>query len=217
MENPVLRASIIGNALFRIGSGAVPFLLPLMFQIGFGLSPFQSGMLTFVSAFGAIGMKFLAQRTLRFAGFRSVLLVTTLMSALLIAFHGFFAPDTPYAVILVVLVASGLMRSLFFTSANTLVFAEIDDREASQATALSAVTQQISVALGVAIAGLLLEAHGRLTGEALGISAFSWAFFAVGLITATAIVPFLSLAATAGQGVSGHVMRPRPEDPPSVK
>jgi cyanate permease len=83
-------------------------------------------------------------------GFRSVLLVTTLMSALLIGFHGFFAPDTPYAVILVVLVASGLMRSLFFTSANTLVFAEIDDREASQATALSAVTQQISVAIGVA-------------------------------------------------------------------
>jgi EmrB/QacA subfamily drug resistance transporter len=214
--NPVLRASVIGNALFRIGSGAVPFLLPLMFQIGFGLSPFQSGMLTFVSAFGAIAMKFLAQWTLRLAGFRSVLLVTTLMSALLIGFHGFFAPDTPYAVILIVLVASGLMRSLFFTSANTLVFAEIDDREASQTTAISAVTQQISVAIGVAVAGLLLEAHGLLTGETLGLAAFSWAFFAVGLITATALVPFVALSSTAGQGVSGHVTRRRVDDPPSV-
>ena len=211
--NPVLKAAVIGNALFRIGSGAVPFLLPLMFQIGFGLSPFQSGMLTFVSAFGAIAMKFLAQRTLRLAGFRSVLLVTTAMSALLIGFHGFFAPDTPYAVILVVLVASGLMRSLFFTSANTLVFAEIKDREASQTTAISAVTQQISVAIGVAVAGLLLEAHGLFTGEALGLSAFSWAFFAVGILTATALLPFLALTATAGQSVSGHVVRPRNEPP----
>ena len=213
----MLKAAIFGNALCRIGSGAVPFLLPLMFQIGFGLAPFQSGMLTFVSAFGAIGMKFLAQRTLRFAGFRSVLVVTTLMSALLIGFHGFFAPDTPYAVILVVLVGSGLMRSLFFTSANALVFAEIDHRDASQTTALSAVTQQISVAIGVAVAGLLLEAHGVFTGEALGLSAFSWAFFTVGFITAISVVPFLALTATAGQGVSGHVVRPGPEDPPSVK
>ena len=217
LANPVLKIAILGNALFRIGSGAVPFLLPLMFQIGFGLSPFQSGMLTFVSAFGAIGMKFLAQRTLRLAGFRSVLVVTTLMSALLIGFHGFFAPDTPYAVILVVLVGSGLMRSLFFTSANALVFAEIDHRDASQTTALSAVTQQISVAIGVAVAGLLLEAHGVFTGETLGLSAFSWAFFTVGFITAISVVPFLALTATAGQGVSGHVVRPRPEDPPSVK
>jgi len=217
LKNPVLKAAILGNALFRIGSGAVPFLLPLMFQIGFGLSPFQSGMLTFVSAFGAIGMKFLAQRTLRFAGFRSVLVVTTLMSALLIGLHGFFAPDTPYAVILVVLVGSGLMRSLFFTSANTLVFAEIDSHEASQTTALSAVTQQISVAIGVAIAGLLLEAHGVFTGEALGLSAFSWAFFAVGFITAASVVPFLALTATAGQGVSGHVLRAPPEEPPMGK
>lgn len=217
LKNPVLKAAIIGNALFRIGSGSVPFLLPLMFQIGFGLSPFQSGMLTFVSAFGAIGMKFLAQRTLRFAGFRSVLVVTTLMSALLIGLHGFFAPDTPYAVILVVLVGSGLMRSLFFTSANTLVFAEIDHRDASQTTALSAVTQQISVAIGVSIAGLLLEAHGVFTGAALGLSAFSWAFFAVGFITAISVVPFLGLSAGAGQGVSGHVLPAPPEEPPMGK
>jgi len=217
LKNPVLKAAIIGNALFRIGSGSVPFLLPLMFQVGFGLSPFQSGMLTFVSAFGAIGMKFLAQRTLRFAGFRSVLVVTTIMSAVLIGFHGFFAPDTPYAVILVVLVASGLMRSLFFTSANTLVFAEIDHRDASQTTALSAVTQQISVAIGVATAGLLLEAHGVFTGEALGLSAFSWAFFAVGFITAISVVPFLGLSPGAGQGVSGHVLRAPPAEPPMGK
>lgn len=206
-SNTSLRAAVLGNALFRIGSGAVPFLLPLMLQIGFGLSPFQSGMLTFVSAFGALAMKFLARRTLRLAGFRSVLLVTTVMSALLIGGHGFFAPDTPYAVIVVVLVASGVMRSMFFTSANTLVFAEIDDRDASQATAISAVTQQISIALGVAVAGLLLEAHMIATGEPIGLSAFSWAFFIVGTITATAVIPLLGLTGTAGQNVSGHMSR----------
>jgi EmrB/QacA subfamily drug resistance transporter len=198
------RAGIIGGTIFRIGNGAVPFLLPLMFQIGFGLTPFQSGSLTFASAFGAIMMKFLAPTTLRLGGFRNVLIVAALAASFFVAVNGWFTPSTPAAVIIAVLIGSGFLRSLFFTSANALVFADIEEKDASQATAISAVSQQISIALGVAIAGMILEAHTYITAEPLGLHAFSTAFTIVAAVTAFAAVPFLRLAPDAGSSVSGH-------------
>jgi EmrB/QacA subfamily drug resistance transporter len=213
-ENPILdprvftnaafRAGIAGGTIFRIGNGAVPFLLPLMFQLGFGLTPFQSGSLTFASAFGAIMMKFLAPTTLRLGGFRTVLIVAALAASAFIAVNGWFTPTTPAAVIIAVLVGSGFLRSLFFTSTNALVFADIDEKDASQATAISAVSQQISLALGVAIAGIILEAFTYVTTEPLGLQAFSTAFVIVAALTAFAAVPFLRLAPDAGSSVSGH-------------
>ena len=95
-RNPVFRAAISGGVLFRIGSGATPFLLPLLFQLGFGLTPFQSGMLTFASAFGAMAMKFLASVTLRTGGFRNVLIGSTLLGGMFIAASAFFTPETPH-------------------------------------------------------------------------------------------------------------------------
>ena len=144
-RNPVFRAAITGGSLFRIGSGATPFLLPLLFQLGFGMTPFQSGMLTFASAFGALAMKFLAPFTLRAGGFRNVLIVRQRLLA------AASSPPTRCsrrkrrtASIIAVLIGAGFLRSLFFTSANALVFADIDDKDASQATAISAASQQIS-------------------------------------------------------------------------
>lgn len=175
-----------------------------MFQLAFGLSPFQSGMLTFASAAGALAMKFLAQPILRVAGFRMVLVATALGGALFTALNALFTPATPHLLIITVLVAAGFLRSLFFTSTNALVFADIDGKDAAQATAIAAVTQQISIALGVAAAGGILEATVRFSGEPLELTAFSTAFTIVALVTASAAIPLFRLHPTAGNSVSGH-------------
>ncbi|HWK67621.1 MAG TPA: MFS transporter [Rhizobiaceae bacterium] len=203
-KQPVFRAAITGGTLFRIGNGAVPFLLPLMLQLGFGLTPFESGMLTFVSAIGALAMKFVAPITLRAGGFRTVLLVGAVCGSASIAANGFFTPQTPPAVIMTVLLGAGFLRSMFFTSTNALVFADLEPKEVSQATAISAVTQQVSVALGVAIAGGILEASAYFSGGAITLSSFSIAFLIVAAITALSVLPYIGLARDAGSAVSGH-------------
>ena len=211
-RNRVFKAAITGGSLFRIGSGATPFLLPLLFQLGFGMTPFQSGMLTFASAIGALSMKFLARSILRIGGFRTVLVSANVLAGGFIAASGFFTPQTPHAVIIAVLIAAGFMRSLFFTSTNALVFAEIDDEEASQATAIAAASQQISIAIGVAVAGGILEGMALVSGQPVGLGSFSTAFFIVGAITGFAILPFLRLPRDAGSAVSGHRRRVASDD-----
>ncbi|KFB10829.1 DHA2 family efflux MFS transporter permease subunit [Nitratireductor basaltis] len=214
VENPVLdltlfrdhafRSAIFGGFIFRVGVGATPFLLPLMFQLVFGLNPFQSGMLTFASAIGALAMKFGASRILRVGGFRQVLIISALLGSVFITVNAAFTAQTPHAVIIAVLIAGGFLRSLFFTSTNALVFAEIGDREAGQATAIAAASQQISIALGVAVGGGVLEATAWLGDGTIGANAFTNAFIVVGLVTAFAAVPFLALPPEAGSSVSGH-------------
>ena len=169
-----------------------------------GLTPFASGLLTFTSAIGAISLKFFATTALRLAGFRSVLIVTSLAGAALMAANALFMPSTPHGIIIAVLVAAGFARSLYFTANNALVFAEIDDRQASQATAIAAVSQQVSIALGVAIAGLFLEAHAFVTGEETGLAAFTLAFPGIAALAACAVFPILALRPEAGREVSGH-------------
>ena len=214
-RNPVFRAAITGGSLFRIGSGATPFLLPLLFQLGFGMTPFQSGMLTFASAFGALAMKFLAPFTLRTGGFRNVLIGSTLLAGAFITANALFTPETPHGAIIAVLMGAGFLRSLFFTSANALVFADIEDKDASQATAISAASQQISVALGVAVGGGILEVMTYLTGGPIDAASFSIAFVIVGSVTALALIPFLRLPKDAGSSVSGHgIRRTVGEEPP---
>jgi EmrB/QacA subfamily drug resistance transporter len=201
--NPTFRAAILGGSFFRVGAGAVPFLLPLFFQLGFGMTPFQSGMLTFASAGGAILLKFMASAALRAGGFRNVLIAGALAGAAFIGINAFFTAATPWPVIIAVLFASGFLRSLFFTSVNALVFADISEAEAAQATALAAATQQISIALGVAVAGGVLEGMALMTGTALGVDAFVWAFIIVAGLTALAVLPFIRLDPDAGSSVSG--------------
>lgn len=216
LDNAIFRITIIGGSLFRIGSGATPFLLPLLFQIGFGMSPFQSGLLSAASALGALAMKFLAPFTLRTGGFRNVLVWSSLLVAVVMVANGFFTPGTPYALIVAVLLASGFLRSLFFTAVNTLVFAELDEKDASQATAISASAQQVSVAVGVAVAGGILEMAAIATGQPLGPASFTAAFFLVSVIIVGAGVAFARLPADAGSAVSGHGPRGgRDGEPPS--
>jgi len=202
-------ANFWGGSLFRMSVGAVPFLLPLMFQLIFGMSPFQSGMLTFVSAIGAFTMKFLATTTLRAAGFRTVTVATAIGGGLMIGANALFTVDTPSAVIVATLLASGFLRSLFFTSTNAMVFAEVADNEASQATAIAAACQQISVALGVACAGGLLEMVGALSGNGLDHFAFIVAFVVASATAVLSAALFFTLPADVGQSMSGHSGRGR--------
>jgi EmrB/QacA subfamily drug resistance transporter len=206
-RNRTFSLSLLGSSLFRVGSGAVPFLLPLMLQLGFGMSPFQSGMITFISAAGAILMKFAVKRILSLGGFRATLLVAAAGSALSIAVNGFFTPATPIALILLILFVSGLVRSMFFTAVNALTFSEISSESAAQASSITSAFQQVSIAIGVALAGGIVEVVTTMNGGVLGLSAFHTAFFAVAALTSVAILPFLALPPDAGDAVSGRALR----------
>nr|WP_316652607.1 MFS transporter [uncultured Gellertiella sp.] len=202
--NPGFRAATLGGSIFRVSTGAVPFLTPLMLQISFGMSPFQSGMITFTGALGAISTKFLAQKVFRAVGFRTTLIVSAVLAAATTAASGFFEATTPVAVMMLFLLASGFTRSFFFTGVNALGYADIADEKASQATSVSSVSQQISLALGVAMAAMILEGGSALRQGSLALADFHFAFFAVAALSVTAIIPFVFLDKRIGSAVSGH-------------
>jgi len=202
---PTFRAALLGGFLFRIGIGATPFLLPLMLQAGFGLSAFNSGLLTFASAAGAMAMKLTAGPILKLFGFRRVLLANALISAAFLAAAGLFQPTTPHLVILVVLLVGGFFRSLQFTSINVLGYADIERAQMSRATSFASMMQQLSLTVGVGTGALLLHltvsARG---GQQLSAGDFAPPFFAVGLIAALSALAFARLAPEAGAEVSGR-------------
>ncbi len=202
-DNQIFRSAVFGGSIFRLGIGAIPFLLPLMFQLGFGLTPFQSGMMTFVSAIGALSMKFGAKRIFTRLGFRKTLMFGTLVSAGFIAINSLFTPATPVWIILSFLLVGGFVRSMFFTGVNALAYAEIPDEKTSQATPITAVAQQVSLAIGVALAGGILEVSSGLRGAPLALVDFHVGFIVVALISALAFFWFVRLAPDAGHELAG--------------
>ena len=123
---PTMRASIIGGFMFRLGIGSLPFLLPLLMQVGFGLSPLRSGLVTFASAVGAMGMKTLAARIIRTFGFRNIMTINAVVSSVFLAACALFTIATPLLLIMILLVVGGFFRSLQFTAINTLAYAEVE-------------------------------------------------------------------------------------------
>ena len=210
-RNRVFRTAVVGGTFFRIGIGAFPFLMPLMLQLMFGLTPFESGLTTFVAAFGAIISKFGATRLYARFGFPRVLAVTSLLGCVFLAVNGFFTPQTNHYFLMLCLFVGGLTRSFFFTGVNTFGYADISEAEASQATSISAVVQQISVALGVAVAGGILEASTQLRGAPLDLADFHIAWFIVAALAAISAIQFLRLPPDAGSNVSGHHVKPMPK------
>lgn len=202
-QNQVFSSAVLGGSIFRIGIGALPFLLPLMLQVSFGLSPFQSGMLTFVSAIGAMSMKFGARRLFLQFGFRDALMYGSLIAAAFVAINGLFTPETSYWLIALMLLLGGFVRSMFFTGVNALGFAEIPNERISQATPISAVAQQASIAIGVAIAGGVLELSTNFSGGEMSLYDFHISFYIVAVISAMAFFVFKRLPRNAGHEVSG--------------
>jgi EmrB/QacA subfamily drug resistance transporter len=202
---PTFRAAIFGGFLFRIGLGAIPFLLPLMLQVGFNLSAYESGLLTFVSTAGAIVMKTTAQPILKRLGFRRVLTVNTLISCAFLAANALFTQTTAHWLIMIVLLVGGFFRSLQFTALNALAFADIEPEDMSNATSFAAVGQQLSLSTGVAIGAAALEAMRALHGGgALAADDFGPAFYAVAIISALSLFTFLRLAPNAGDELTGR-------------
>lgn len=196
-----------GGSLFRIAIAAVPFLLPLMFQVGFGLNAFQSGLLVLALFVGNVAMKPLTTPILRRFGFRSVLVVNGILTAVTILGCAFLTPSTPRMMILLTLFCGGLCRSMQFTSINTLGFADMPKAKLSGANTFFSMLQQLSMAFGIAFGAvalqvaLLLRNHG--SGN-LNMTDFRLAFIFTAAIAAGAVFDFFKLEARAGAVVSGH-------------
>jgi EmrB/QacA subfamily drug resistance transporter len=205
LKLPTFRTSILGGGLFRLGIGAIPFLLPLMLQVGFGLSAFQSGMITFAGALGALLMKIAARPILRRFGFRQVLTVNAFICAALISIYATFSPETPHLLIAFILVVASFFRSLQFTCLNAIAFADVSEKAMSGATSLVGVAQQLFLSTGVAMAAFILETLRAMRGTPdLAPSDFSSAFLVVAGLTAMAAFLHMRLPPNAGRTVSGH-------------
>jgi len=206
LKLPTFRASLVGGFLFRIGVGAMPFLLPLLLQIGFDLTPLQSGLITFTSTLGALFMKAAAPRMLKRFGFRQVLIWNAILGGLSISLCAIFRDSTPSWVMIGILMLGGFFRSLQFTSINALAYAEVPTSRMSRATALAAVGQQVSLATGVALGALTVELVVRLKGDAaIMASDFPPAFLLVGLIAAASALIFMLLPPNAGAEMANRV------------
>src|SRR6266566_3557668 len=196
---PTLRAAVVGGFIYRSGIGAMPFLLPLLLQLGFGLTPFQSGLITLSNVVGAMGMKTAVPIILRRFGFRRALTVNAVISAALVAACATFTPGVPFAWIVGVLIVGGFFRSLEFTSLNIIAYADVDNRRMSRATSLVAVAQQVSISVGVAIGALAVDltlwARGR---DTITAADFQPAYLTVAVIAGCAFFVFARLPADAG-------------------
>jgi EmrB/QacA subfamily drug resistance transporter len=202
---PTYASASVGGFLFRMGLGALPFLLPLMLQVGFGLSALHSGLLTFASAAGAMLMKTSAVKILRTFGFRLVLVGDAVISAGFLFGYSLFRPDTPHFVIFLALLVGGFFRSLQMTSINTLGYADVPPNMLSRATSLSSMAQQLSQTAGVATAALLLHLVLMVRGgAALTAPDFYPVFIAVAVISLLSVPFFFRVAPDAGAEVSGH-------------
>ena len=202
---PTYRHSVLGGSLFRIAIGATPFLVPLFLQLGFGYTAFETGLVTFASTLGALAMKFTVARIVRFFGYRELLMVNGVLCCLAIAVQGAFSATTPYAVMFVVLLVAGFLRSLQFSALNTLAYADVDHAEMAKANAFYTVLQQLSLAMGVALAAFILDARLWWAGrEDLVAADFSFALVAVASISVFAVWLFRRLEKNAGASVSGR-------------
>ena len=200
-----LRAAIIGGFLFRLGIGALPFLLPLLMQVGFGLSPFRSGLVTFGSAVGAMGMKALAARIIRTFGFRNVLTINAVVSSVFLAVCALFTVTTPLMLILVLLIVGGFFRSLEFTAINTVAYAEVEPAQMSRATTLVSVNQQLAISAGVAVGAACVESSMVLNKMTeLSAGDFAPAFIVVSVLSASSAYFFWQMPDDAGHEISGR-------------
>jgi EmrB/QacA subfamily drug resistance transporter len=205
MRVPTFRLSVIAGSLTRITQGAQPFLLPLMFQLGFGLSAAKTGTITMAGAIGALAMKALAPRVLRRWGFRDSLIFSGLASSLGYAICAFFRPDWPIALIVAVLGLSGFFTSFQFTGYNAIAYADINKTRMSAATSFYATFQQLTLSLGICTAATVLELGTVLERSAQPtLGTFSVAFLTVAAISLSALVWNRSFNPDAGAEMSGH-------------
>ena len=206
MKLPTFAITISGGSLFRTAIGAVPFLVPLMFQVGFGLSAFHAGMLTLAIFAGNLAMKPATTPILRRFGFKPVLVVNGILNAVFITACALFSPDTPIWFIVPVLFIGGMCRSMHFTALNTIAFADIPPQQMTGANTLFSTVFQLTMGMGIAVGAIGIRI-GQAISAPLGVSGivaieFRLAFVLLGIIALFAVVDCLSLDRRAGDNVA---------------
>ena len=201
-----LRVSSLGGGVSRVGINAVPFMLPLMLQLGFGLSPVQSGSLTFVTSLGTLAVRPISATLLRRLGFRNLLTANGVVCAVVIAAFALIQRSTPHWLIIVLVLVFGVVRSTQFVTTNTLTYSDTPSAKLSRSTSLGGVIQQLTVSTGVAMAAALL---GVIAGPRLvpSVGQFHLAFVLVALVTLASAPGFLLLKPDDGAHVSHHQRR----------
>ena len=191
--------------LFRMSFGAYPFLLPLMLQLGFGVSALESGATTFVAALGSLVMKAAAKPALQRWGYRNLLIWNGLLVALYITASAFFRPEWPITLIYAILLIGGSARALQFTAFGTLCYSEIPLEKSAAAIGLHSTMQQFSVTLGVATAAMVLGVITAIAGHEIPtLPDFTAAFLVIAGIALLSVPLTLSLDDNAGSEFSGR-------------
>jgi EmrB/QacA subfamily drug resistance transporter len=208
MRIATFRISVFAGTLSRIAVGATPFLLPMMLQLGFGVTAAESGVITFASSVGSLAMKACAPAMLRKLGFRNTLIWVGLLATVLIFAIAAFRPGWPMAAIYAVLLVQGFASSLQFMAYNTIAYADVPRRRMSAATSFYTTFQQLSLSLGIAVSAAALAAASGLAGHAtLQLSDFTIAFLVVGCVAMMAPLVSTRLRPDAGDELSGRVRR----------
>jgi MFS family permease len=196
-------AAVSGSFVTRLGIGGVPFLLPLLYQVGLGLTPVESGLLIMPQAVAAMSTKFLIPKLLDRFGYRAILVSNTVILGLMLMLFATIRPGTPIWMILAQAFCYGALTSTQYTSMNTLVYADVPEANASGASSIASTFQQLSVSFGVAAAGLttVFFVPARLSGEPTAIiSGLHLAFLALGAFTIVSTLVFWRLR--RGDGAS---------------
>ncbi|HEY0265477.1 MAG TPA: MFS transporter [Rhizomicrobium sp.] len=211
MKIPTYGTSVIAGAITRVTQGAHPYLLPLMMQLGFGLSAAQSGLMTLATALGSIVAKPVAPPLLRRFGFRDTLMVNGVFASLGYAVCGLFRPGWPLPVMFLVMVCSGFFMSIQFTGYNTIAYDEIEANRMGAATSFYTTFQQLMLSMGICAGAAALQGAMVLGGHALPqFVDFTAAFWIVALVSLTATIWNRRFAHDAGTEISGHTPRTWP-------
>lgn len=208
MQVPTFRVTMYGGSLFRASISAVPFLLPLMFQVGFGMNAFQAGSLVLAVFVGNLTIKPATTPLIRWLGFKKLLLINGALNVLALLACALITPGTPVWLILLLLYLGGVFRSIQFTGISTLAFADVPSAQMSYANTLFSTATQLAVGLGISLGAIGIRI-GANVSEWLGMSAipgisFRLAFVAIALICLIGMVDTLRLVKDAGSAVSAR-------------
>jgi EmrB/QacA subfamily drug resistance transporter len=201
------RAAVSGNLFTRLGIGGIPFLLPLLYQVGLGFSPIESGLLIMPQAFAAMSLKLTMPLILRKFGYRTVLVSNTLLLGVMIMLFATIGLKTPVWLIVLMAFAYGFLTSLQYTSMNTLAYADVGEHDTSGASTIASTVQQLAVSFGIATASLttamFIPDRMRAT-EAQMIHGVHLALVCLAALTIASTVVFFRLRAQDGAAVSRH-------------
>lgn len=201
---------VSGGTVSRAAISATPFLLPLMFQVGYGLSPVQSGLLLLIYMAANLLMKTITNPILTRWGIKTVLVWNGLIASAFIAACAIVAPQVPIWLSWPVLALAGASRSMQFTALTMVTFADVKPEQRQPAAVVSALTQQIGMGGGVAVGALLLTLSQRLRGSSsLTAPDFQAALVLAGVLSALAVISYMTLAPDAGDEISGHKRKPK--------